>query len=134
MEVKAIDLPVVQLPVRDLEKSVAWYQDTLGLGFNFEFKPGDDEAWLGVGRMGLGLIRCADVPKLDFYNAKGELSSIFTIQVENVHDVYETLKSRGIEVGDMLFRSGGGGYSFNLRDRDGHVLNIWGGWVDAEQE
>ena len=24
------DLPVIQLPVRDLEKSVAWYQETLG--------------------------------------------------------------------------------------------------------
>lgn len=48
---------VVQLPVRDLEASVRWYKEMLGIPFTFEYTPGDQEAWLNVGGVGLGLVR-----------------------------------------------------------------------------
>jgi catechol-2,3-dioxygenase len=66
MAVVTTNFAVVKLPVKDLESSARWYQDVMGIPFTFDFKPGDNEAWLNVGGVGLGLIRCPNVPKLDF--------------------------------------------------------------------
>jgi catechol 2,3-dioxygenase-like lactoylglutathione lyase family enzyme len=70
MTIKATNFAVVQLPVKDLEASVKWYQDVLEIPFTFEFKEGDNEAWLNVGGIGLGLVRSPNVPKLDFDNMR----------------------------------------------------------------
>jgi predicted lactoylglutathione lyase len=134
MTIKAIDIPVIQLPVRDLEKSVAWYRDVLGLGFTFEYNPGDHEAWMNVnGGIGLGLIRCKDkeIPKLSFRNMNGEMNAVLTFRVEEIHQVYDEMKARGIEVGKMIYKEGGG-YSFKIEDLDGHFSYVWGGWPKEE--
>ncbi|ANE47744.1 glyoxalase [Paenibacillus swuensis] len=127
MSVKVKNYAVVQLPVRDLEASVKWYKEVLGIPFTFKYTPGDKEAWLNVGGVGLGLIHCQEVPKLDFANSQGQLQPIISLQVENIHEAYEELKSKGMEVGEMVYKPQGG-YSFTFRDPDGHFGNLWGGW------
>jgi predicted enzyme related to lactoylglutathione lyase len=124
---------VVKLPVKDLEVSVRWYQDVMGIPFTFEFKPGDNEAWLNVGGVGLGLIRCPEVPVLDFRGMNGHVNPIIQLQVDNIHSVYEEIKGKGIEVSEMVYLRSGG-YSFTLRDPDGHLLSSWGGWPSADDE
>jgi catechol 2,3-dioxygenase-like lactoylglutathione lyase family enzyme len=124
---------VVQWPVRDLEKSVAWYRDVLGLEFAFEFRPGDNEAWLNVGGVGLGLIRCQDLPKLEFTNVHGHTQPILQFQVENIHDVYRQLQAKGVVVSEMMYKKAGG-YSFTFRDPDGHIASLWGGWPTEADE
>ncbi|BBH24382.1 hypothetical protein Back11_57270 [Paenibacillus baekrokdamisoli] len=133
MAVKVSNCAVVQLPVKDLEISVKWYRENLGIPFTFDFQPGDNEAWLNVGGVGLGLIRCPKVPNLDFTNSAGQLQPIISLQVENIHSVYEELKEKGIQTGEMIYKKGGG-YSFTLRDPDGHLSNLWGGWPSPEDE
>lgn len=133
MAVKITNFAVVQLPVKDLEASIKWYQDLLGIPFTFAYSPGDHEAWLNVGGVGLGLIRCPEVPCLDFTNMAGQLQPIISLQVENIHAIYEELKNKGIDVGEMTYKQGGG-YSFTLRDPDGHLSSLWGGWPSAEEE
>lgn len=127
MSVTVKNFAVVQLPVRNLEKSVAWYRDVLGLPFTFAYTPGDDEAWLNVGGVGLGLVRSADVPSLEFANMKGVLQPILSLQVEDIHSAYEALVAQGADIGEMTFKPEGG-HSFTFRDPDGHVGNLWGGW------
>ncbi|CAM4291166.1 VOC family protein [Paenibacillus tarimensis] len=122
---------VVQLPVRDVDASIRWYKDVLGIPFTFEYTPGDEEAWLNVGGVGLGLIRCPEVPRLEFANSRGELQPIISLQVDNIHDAYEELKSKGAEVSEMVYKPQGG-YSFTFRDPDGHLGHLWGGWPQEE--
>jgi catechol 2,3-dioxygenase-like lactoylglutathione lyase family enzyme len=133
MAVVTKNFAVVQLPVKDLEKSAKWYCDILGLNFTFEFKPGDNEAWLNVGGVGLGLIRSPKVPSLVFSNMNGVVQPIISLQVENIHDVYQELQAKGVEVGEMIYKKGGG-YSFTFRDPDGHIASLWGGWPSEEDE
>ncbi|MGG4033973.1 VOC family protein [Paenibacillus cisolokensis] len=121
------------MPVKDLEVSVKWYQEVLGIPFTFDFRPGDNEAWLNVGGVGLGLIRCPKVPSLDFTNSSGQLQPIISLQVDNIHDAYREIKEKGIEAGELIYKPSGG-YSFTLRDPDGHLSNLWGGWPSAEDE
>lgn len=118
---------VVQLPVRDLEASIGWYKDALGIPFTFAYTPGDQEAWLNVGGVGLGLVRCLEVPSMNFANGRGEPQPIISLQVDNIHEAYETLKAKGADVGELAYKPQGG-YSFTFRDPDGHLGNLWGGW------
>ncbi|BAB06940.1 VOC family protein [Halalkalibacterium halodurans] len=128
MSRKALDIPVIQLPVSNLEKAVEWYQSMLGLAFTFPFQEGDDEAWLNVnGSIGLGLIRCDDVPNLSFRNKNGELKAVLTFRVDDIHAFYTDLKDKGVPVGEMVYKEGGG-YSFIVKDLDGHRSYIWEGW------
>jgi predicted lactoylglutathione lyase len=131
--IKVKNYAVIQLPVKNLEASVKWYREILEIPFTFEFQPGDNEAWLNVGGVGLGLIRCPKVPSLDFSNSAGQLQPIFSLQVDNIHSVYQELKEKGIETGELVYKKSGG-YSFTLRDPDGHLSNLWGGWPSAEDE
>ncbi|MGG1663538.1 VOC family protein [Brevibacillus sp. NRS-1366] len=124
---------VIQLPVKDLEVSVKWYRDVLGIPFTFEYTPGDTEAWLNVGGVGLGLVRSPNVPGLDFTDMAGHEQPIISLLVDQIHAVYEDLRSRGIETSEMRYKKSGG-YSFTLRDPDGHLSNLWGGWPSAEDE
>jgi predicted enzyme related to lactoylglutathione lyase len=133
MTVKTTNFAVVQLPVKDLEASVKWYQEVMGIPFTFEFKAGDNEAWLNVGGVGLGLIRCPNVPKLDFSNITGQAQPIISFQVENIKSVYLEIKNKGVELSEMIYKKSGG-YSFTLRDPDGHLSSLWGGWPSEEDE
>lgn len=130
MAVKALDIPVIQIPVRNVEKSVAWYQEVLGLGITFDYSAGDHEAWLNVnGGIGFGLVECSapDLPKLHFINRKEEVTPLFTFRVDNIYSAHRELTEKGIEVSEMKFKEGGG-YGFTFVDPDGHVFYSWGGW------
>lgn len=129
MKVKALDISVIQIPVRNVEQSVTWYKETLGLQFTFEYSQGDSEAWMNVnGGIGFGLVKCdGDTPNLHFYNSRGELNPMLTFKVDNIQDVYSTMKNKGIEVSEMIYKEGGG-YSYSCTDLNGHSLTIWGGW------
>jgi catechol 2,3-dioxygenase-like lactoylglutathione lyase family enzyme len=118
---------VIQLPVRDLEASLKWYRETLGIPFTFPYTPGDQEAWLNVGGVGLGLIHSPEVPITSFTNSRGELQPIISLQVDHIHEAYEELRQKGAALGEMVFKPQGG-YSFTFRDPDGHIGNLWGGW------
>lgn len=133
MAVKVKNYAVVQLPVKDLEASVKWYREVLELPFSFEFSPEDNDAWFNVGGIGLGLIRCPNVPRMEFIDSVGQLQPIVSLQVDNIHDVYQEIKDKGIEVSDMSYKKSGG-YSFTLRDPDGHLAHLWGGWPSEEDE
>ncbi|RIX51400.1 VOC family protein [Paenibacillus nanensis] len=124
---------VIQLPVKNVDASVKWYKDVLGIPFTFEYAPGDTEAWLNVAGVGLGLIQSPKVPNLDFTNSKGQLQPIISLQVDNIHEAYRELREKGVETGELVFKKSGG-YSFTLRDPDGHLSNLWGGWPTEEDE
>jgi hypothetical protein len=101
--------------------------------FSFELNPGDNEAWFDIGELGLNLMRCPHVPQLDFSNMDGQAQPILVLQVDNIHSVYLEFQDKGIDVSEMFYDSGAV-YSFNLRDLDGHLSNVWGGFPSTDDE
>jgi len=74
--------------VKDLERAVAFYRDTLGMTFLFQAPPHMAFFDCGGIRIMLGL---PDRPDLD------HPASIIYYKVEDIQRVYETFKARGVE-------------------------------------
>ncbi|GAA0323908.1 hypothetical protein GCM10008967_13050 [Bacillus carboniphilus] len=132
MSIKTKGLAVIQWPVSNVEKSVAWYQKVLGVSLTFPFQPGDQEAWLNLGNAGFGLIQCEEIPTLEFIDTYNKVQPIVQFQVENIHEVYEELQNKGVNTGDMVYKEEGG-YSFTFYDLDGHAASLWGGWPSENE-
>ncbi len=74
--------------VKDLDRAIAFYRDTLGMMFLFEAPPA--MAFFDCGGIRLMLGK-ADKPELD------HPASIIYYKVEDIEQVYETFKARGVE-------------------------------------
>lgn len=111
-------LGIVMLGVRDLERSIRFYRDTLGLPMQIA---SGDFAFFDGGGVTLSLRRA---PALKDPAEDGSAEFVFT--VDDVDATYESLRSRGVEfriaprvvTGDQL--------AADFRDPDGHVLSIFG--------
>ena len=74
--------------VKDLDRAIAFYRDTLGMTFLFQAPPNMAFFDCGGIRIMLGL---PDRPDLD------HPASIIYYKVEDIQRVYETFKARGVE-------------------------------------
>jgi predicted enzyme related to lactoylglutathione lyase len=79
------------IPVNDLERAVPFYRDQLGLRFLFQAPPqmaffmaGDTRLLVGVPEDG----------------QKANRGSMVYFKVADIHAVFDTLKGRGVSVGD----------------------------------
>lgn len=118
---------VIQWPVSNLERSLAWYQAALGLSLSFPYTPGDEAAWLDVDGIGLGLIETANPPKLKYADREGRLRPIIQLRVKEIDALYHSLQAQGAVACEMQFKPDSG-RSFTVLDPDGLPLSIWGGW------
>lgn len=91
----------IRLLVNDFDKAFAFYNDTLGLECSWG-KLGENFASFNIGlESGLAIFKAELMGMaIDNFNAKkkGEFQdrSVIIIEVENVSDTYEKLKSKGI--------------------------------------
>ena len=74
--------------VKDLDRAISFYRDTLGMQFLFQAPPNMAFFDCGGIRIMLGI---ADRPDLD------HPASIIYYQVDDIERVYETFKTRGVE-------------------------------------
>ncbi|MGN7360225.1 VOC family protein [Paenibacillus sp. SAF-054] len=133
MAAQSLHIQVIELPVKDVAKSAKWYTEVFGLGFCFPFNEGDDAAWLNLNGMSLGLVEALEVPKFEFVSSKGERKPVLTFQAENIQQMSRELSQKGVQVGEMLYKPGGG-YSFQIVDPNGNLLGVWGGWPKEEEQ
>jgi methylmalonyl-CoA/ethylmalonyl-CoA epimerase len=78
------------IPVTDLERGIAFYRDSLGLRFLFSAPPQMSFFQAGSVRLLVG------VPESSHLAHRG---SMIYFKVTDIHDVYETLQSRGVTLG-----------------------------------
>lgn len=126
-------IAVIQWPVKNVERSLKWYQEVLGVTLTFPFTPGDPAAWLCIGDVGFGLVQTEDVPRLEFTDTQGNLQSIIQLQVNEIHEVYRHLQDKKVTVSDMRYIPDGG-HSFSFTDPDGNTVSLWGGWPTPEDK
>ena len=114
----------------DLERSIAFYRDTLGLGIVRD-TPSDDDpdtrhVWFGAvdGTPGR-LISIMEYPQLPAGVVGTGSTQHFALAVESAEELdawRDYLRGQGVEATDVFER--GGFRSIYLRDPDGHIIEI----------
>lgn len=111
------------LLVRDVPASAAFFEQELG--FKMDFLHGLPPFYGAVSRDGICLhLRCVKHPR--FANIASEEASLIcvSIEVSNVHALFEEFKARGVEFVQTLTKHPWGGTDFHVRDPDGNVISF----------
>ena len=117
-EVKLSKLGTVMLGVRDLEKSIGFYRDTLGLPLQFA---APEFAFLDGGGVSVGLRKA---PNLASASDEGRTELVF--YVDDIDAAQASLRSRGVRFRIEPRIVTGEKLAADFRDPDGHVLSIFG--------
>lgn len=116
------------ITVNDMEKSKAFYTDTLGLKVTKDYREDDDNWWVTLefpgGGTSLTLGRAANYGA-DEAVKPGMVGLYFTTpDVEAAHD---ELSKKGVKVSDVmddLFGPGSGTKFVSIEDPDGNAINV----------
>ena len=121
MDGQRFNLPpvsMIMLGVRDLEKSVSFYRDRLGIDVRQRI-PGF--AFLDSGALTIVL---SEPLAKNVSPLAGATEVIFS--VNDVRASYEALKDQGVEFGQAPRNVSGPMWAANFRDPDGHLLTLFG--------
>ena len=109
---------MIMLGVRDLEKSVSFYRDRLGIDIRQRI-PGF--AFLASGALTIVL---SEPLAMNVSPLAGATEVIFS--VNDVRASYEALKDQGVEFSQEPRNVSGPMWAANFRDPDGHLLTLFG--------
>ena len=121
MDGRRFNLPpvsMIMLGVRDLEKSVSFYRDRLGIDVRQRI-PGF--AFLDSGALTIVL---SEPLAKNVSPLAGATEVIFS--VNDVRASYEALKNQGVEFSQEPRNVSGPMWAANFRDPDGHLLTLFG--------
>jgi glyoxylase I family protein len=114
----------------DLERTIAFYRDLLGLAIIHD-GPSDDDpntrhVWFGALHGGPGtLVTCPEYPDLDEGSVGRGSTHHFALTVESADEQEawrDYLRDHGVQCTDVFDRAGF--RSIYLRDPDGHIVEI----------
>jgi catechol 2,3-dioxygenase-like lactoylglutathione lyase family enzyme len=109
---------MVMLGVRNLEQSIAFYRDKLGIKLNMQI-PGF--AFLDTGAVSIIL---SEALAQNSTNVAGATEVIFT--VEDVREATDALKQQGVQFSHEPHHVNGPMWAANFPDPDGHLLTLFG--------
>src|SRR5579864_2550639 len=109
---------LVMLGVADLDKSVAFYRDRLGLKLSAQF---EGFAFFDSSGVTLALSR-----GLAQATGKGPGAVEVVFSVEHVRAAYDALRHQGVEFSSEPRVISPGNWGADFRDPDGHILSIFG--------
>ena len=113
----------VIIPVADIDKSIAFYVDTLGLEKRVDVPFGGQYRWVEVAPAG-GEARIAVVPPPPG-KPTGGMETGIGLETTDIDGFHARLKAAGVDVDDEVSRMGAPVPPlFWLRDPDGNVLMI----------
>lgn len=116
-------LNVVRIFVKDWEKALAFYSETLGIPIAFA---GPDMGWaeLDTGEAHLALER-VDPSDEESVALAGRFVGV-SLRVEDIRATYDELAGRGVEFLEPPEKQPWGGSLAHFRDLDGNVLTLLG--------
>jgi len=101
--------------VSDLKKAARFYQEIVGLEKKYEFS-----SYVGFDCGGVEIGLMPD-PKR---KTQRDVSATVEFLVNNIEEVYEKLKAKGVEFSKELHEETWGGKQATFKDPDGNVLEI----------
>ena len=117
-EFRLSKIGVIMLGVADMEKSVSFYRDSLGLGLTAQH---EGFAFFNAGAVTLalstGLIKAVG-------QAPGAVEVVFS--AEHVRAAHEHLQRRGVPFQNEPRPVAGPMWAADFRDPDGHILSVFG--------
>jgi catechol 2,3-dioxygenase-like lactoylglutathione lyase family enzyme len=109
---------VIMLGVAEIERSVLFYRDRLGLKLSARF---EDFAFFEAGSVTLalsgGLARAT---------GKGAGAVEIVFSVDRIRPAFEALRTAGVDFSGEPRVASGPNWAANFRDPDGHILSIFG--------
>jgi catechol 2,3-dioxygenase-like lactoylglutathione lyase family enzyme len=117
-DVKLSRVGTIMLSVREMERSLAFYRDTLGLPVKFA---SEGFAFLDGGGVTLALRRDPKLPD----PGEGVRTEV-VFEVADVQAAYDALRARGVAFQREPRVVTGDQHAADFRDPDGHVLSIFG--------
>jgi catechol 2,3-dioxygenase-like lactoylglutathione lyase family enzyme len=112
-------LDLVMIIVSDMERSVAFYRDVLGLQVEYE-SPAWSQVRAGDVSIGLHSTNGGDAPSPG--------SVVMSFSVDSTEGAVEELRSRGAEIAEEPKREEFGGYLAVVHDPDGYSIQLLEGW------
>lgn len=111
------------LLVRDVKASAAFFQEKLG--FKIDFLHGLPLFYGSVSRDGICL-HLRFVHQSTFAQLAAQEKSLLcaSVEVSNVHGLFEEFKARNVEFAQKLKKQAWGGTDFHVRDPDGNVISF----------
>ncbi|WP_246202552.1 VOC family protein [Virgibacillus doumboii] len=115
----------VEIPVSNLERSVKWYTELLGLHIQYQ---DNDSAMLSFyvpGAASIFLMKTDDPSRLSFRNTTWNIdeNSVIDFYAEDLNACHEWLREQGANV-TPLNSNEDGPLGFGLQDPDGNVLGV----------
>lgn len=109
--------------VRDVTAAAAFFRDKLG--FETDFLYGEPPFYGAVSR-GEACLHIRHVGRPNFAELAAREPSLIlaTIEVPDVHGLFEEFRARGVEFAQIPTRQPWGGTDFHVRDPDGNVISF----------
>ena len=109
--------------VKDVTASATFFQQKLG--FEIDFLHGLPPFYGAVSRDGVCLhLRFVHQPLFAQMAAQEKSIILASIEVSNVHTLFEEFKAQGTEFAQTLTKQAWGGTDFHVRDLDGNVISF----------
>jgi catechol 2,3-dioxygenase-like lactoylglutathione lyase family enzyme len=119
----AFESAVPILFVRDVSASAAFFQTKLGFGIDFLY--GTPPFYGSVSRGDARLhLRFVDRPNFAELAAREVSLILATIEVSDVHALFDEFSDRGMEFAQTPTRQDWGGTDFHVRDPDGNTISF----------
>jgi catechol 2,3-dioxygenase-like lactoylglutathione lyase family enzyme len=117
-------IATVEIPVSNLERSIHFYTDILGVKTHFKGKKNAMLSFESIGVPTIFLVE-TDVPQgLSFKNTNNEvIHSIIDFYSPSLTEFYEWLKEKDVEVGALNVNPEHGFGGFGFKDPDGNLLS-----------
>lgn len=118
MSFRLSKIGVIVLGVSDLDKSVAFYRDRLGLKVTMQF-----EGFAFLDTASVTLVLNTGLAKA---TGRGAGATEVVFAVEHVRAAYEALRQQGVEFTHEPRAVAGPNWAANFQDPDGHLLSVFG--------
>ncbi len=126
MNARVRQIECVYIPITNPSTSAEWYRKNLGLELRNPVT--EDQVQLKVGEyQAIFLIKTKERATLNFTEVGGHVMSALTLEVTNIQEMYNTMKSNGVRI-EGVNETDGCGDIFEVFDPDGNKISIWGGW------
>lgn len=120
------------LPATDIDASIEWYQNVLGLELKSKF--GDDDSHIavfnfkGAPNVALLLFETTDTAPAS-YKRNGHQFQVAALNCLDIEYSHRTLKEKGVEVGDIVVLGNGEAKYFYFHDLNGNRMEMaWSIW------